>query len=122
MPKVLNLLKYVPWVRTVIANGQEQYGKRLLERINANTPEKTRVLIKNNKLETNRWELKARVYNPTFYARFVEFGVMWRVYNYHKAGTVFYVWVWAWMFRRWFDQTRSLYKKFVENGLSQLLK
>lgn len=115
-------MKYIPWVRTVVANWAEDYGKRLLERINANTPEKSRKLIGNNKFSSNRAELKFKVYNYTPYAKYVEYWVRWLSYNYHKNGNIYYTGVWAWMFRRWFDQTRSLYKKFVENGLSRLLK
>lgn len=68
----------------------------------ANTPEKSGELIKNNVVEPAKIEggrIVARLVNSTPYALFVEYG-LGRAFKYHKRGSVFFVGIGARMFTK----------------------
>lgn len=82
------------------------------EWVDSLTPEREKVLLKNNKISdvVRNWlRFSIKVYNETLYAIFVEYWVMWKIYNYHKpAWKIFFSWIWAAMFRKtWFKYKDS---------------
>lgn len=106
-------------MRTSISDAKEHlkdFANVVKDKVDENTPEDTKTLLWNTQISqiTRIWlKLFIKVYNDTFYAKFVEYWVMWREYKYNKPKwNIFYEWVWVWMFRRaWF----ALKDKFIYN-------
>lgn len=91
--------------------------------IDNKTPEDTKTLLWNNKidfaitiLDTTSW----KIYNDTPYWLFVEYWVMSKKYNYNKPKwSIFYRWIWARMFTRWFDETKQEILNNIRNVWTQ---
>lgn len=80
--------------------------------IDEKTPEDTKTLLGQTRIEQAKqsWnEIIGKVINDnTEYWLYVEYGVKNRAYNYHKPKwSVFYSWIGARMFTRWFDDTKQ---------------
>lgn len=84
--------------------------KDLKNSIDNKTPEDTKTLLWNNDISeaTQIWNtIIWSIFNTTKYWIFVEYWVWWNKYKYNKPKwNIFYKWVWARMFTRWFDEEK----------------
>ena len=126
MPKI----RYYSQIKKELAKKLLKWVKKwillLSEEINANTPEKSKTLLGNNKVEDAKQigdMIIAKVSNDTPYAGYVEYWVMWWWYNFHKpAWSIFYTapaWEWAWMFRRSTDKKKWEILKIIEKSVNE---
>ena len=85
----------------------------LKNEVDENTPEDTKTLLKNNKIDEifKVWtKIIWSISNDTEYAQYVEYWVG-RNFNYNKPkGSIFYTWVWARMFTRTFENDVNIKK------------
>ncbi len=85
------------------------------------TPEKTGDLIENNKVQLAAFlqfgRVSGSVYNDLDYAKYIEFGVQWRDYNYHKKGTVIHTWVGNRTFTRAMDNKKAEIVNIIKNKI-----
>jgi hypothetical protein len=95
--------------------------KVLKEDIDSKTPEDTTRLLKANDIvdaQVNWNAIEWAVKNETEYARFVEYGVGGKAYNYHKPKwSVFYKWVGARMFTRAYDEKKKQITQIIQNSI-----
>ena len=95
-----------------IKNSINEWLEVLKKSIDNKTPEDTKTLLWNNEIKkaTREWNyITWSVFNDkTPYWIFVEYWVQSKKYNYNKPKwTIFYKWVWARMFTRWYDETKT---------------
>jgi len=97
----------------------------LKEDIDKKTPEDTKTLLKNNKIQQATswgWLISWSVYNDAPYAWFVEYWVKWWWYNFHKPKwNIFYVapaWEGAAMFRRATDEKRDEVNNIIKKAVN----
>jgi hypothetical protein len=89
--------------------------------IDLNTPIDQGELISNTKIAKADivWnQIKWSVYNDTSYANYVEYGVQWKTYNYHKQKRIYFVWVGARMFTRSYEKFKTLIAKNLKKSLN----
>jgi len=106
-------IKYDKIRKDAINNAKNKlniFADKVVLWVKSRTPEDTRNLVtwiwKSEQIFT--WtKLLQKVYDKKWlkYTKFVEYWVWWKPFNYHKPKwSVFFVAVWAWMFRRtYFD-------------------
>ena len=93
----------------------------LVKSIDEKTPEDTLTLLWNNDVKKAHldWNyIKWSVFNDTKYWLFVEYWVHSSSYNYHKPKwTIFYRWIWARMFTRWYDEVKQEIINNIKNAI-----
>lgn len=112
----INFGKFAEDQIDIVTSNMEEDLQILKKDTDKNTPEDTRRLIGNNKIEHPKrvgGKIIGRLYNETHYAYWVEIGVGLKQYNYHKPkGKVFYRGVGARMFTKAYEKNKKnfLYK------------
>ncbi len=112
------------WVVRALDDGLDIIKKKVEEK----TPTDTKYLrnnIKKSWINIWKWKVSGEVFvdtNDVPYAVYVESGVKWRVYKYHKwppraDNTVYYTWVWAKMFQRTADQDAKEITDFISQRI-----
>lgn len=108
----------------IIKNATEAINQVLVkvqDEVNQNTPIDTGDLAQNTKIrpaEIVGGRISGSVYNETDYAKYVEYGVGGKTYNYHKAKRIFYVGVGARMFTRAYDKMKATIIKTLQKALN----
>jgi hypothetical protein len=117
----INLGKYENAINDSIINWINTSLSILKNAIDSHTPEDTRTLLWNNKINRASnisWTIKWSVENNTEYAIYVEYWVRWKSFNYHKPKwSVFYSWVWARMFSKALDEKKSEIINIIKSNI-----
>jgi hypothetical protein len=91
----------------------DKFADKVLKWVKSRTPEREKVLLKaiNKTEQIFTWTKILQQVKDTEeldYTAPVEYWVLWRIYNYHKPRwSVFWVWVWAAMFRRTYAEMKD---------------
>ena len=113
--------RYEKQMNSKIANAINKSLGVLKKSIDNKTPEDTKTLLWNNDINSAHldWDMiKWSVYNETPYGIYVEYWVQARVFKYNKPKwNIFYKWIWARMFTRWFDETKKEIISNIKNAL-----
>ena len=103
--------KFEKSIESKIKKSLNEWLEKLKVSIDEKTPEDTKTLLGNNEIEkaTTSWDyIVWKVFNETLYWIYVEYWVQSKEYNYNKPKwNIFYVWTWARMFTRWYDETKQ---------------
>ena len=98
-------------IENKIKNSINDWLDILKKSIDSKTPEDTKKLLLNNEIEKAviEWDyIVWRVSNETPYWIFVEYWVQSTRFNYNKPKwTIFYRWIWARMFTKWYDESKK---------------
>lgn len=117
----IDLDKYVKKIDKNIKNNINLALEVLKDWVDEKTPEDTKTLLWNTKIEKakDEWnKIVGKVSNDTEYAIYVELWVWDRAYNYHKPKwTQFYTWIWARMFTRTADEKENEVIKIVSKKI-----
>jgi hypothetical protein len=92
----------------------------LLKELKKNTPEDTKEMVNSYKIldVVKRWNYYIwTIWNTADHSIYVEFGVDWRIYDYHKPKwSTFYTWVWNRTFQRSLINAQDdIYKLIIES-------
>ncbi len=97
----------------------DKFADIVVEWVKWRTPEDTKTLLKaiwktDQTQVLNRITQKVLDQKKLEYTPYVEYWVLWRSYRYNKPkGTIFLVWVWAWMFRKTYFDLKDKFNEYV---------
>lgn len=91
----------------------DKFADRVVKKVRENTPEDKMNLVKaiNKTEQVFSWsKIMQQVKDTAWlkYTPFVEYWVWWREFRYNKPKwNIFFVWVWAAMFRKWYAEMKD---------------
>lgn len=112
-------------IENLVKNWINQWLNILNNDIKLKTPIDTWELIWNNIIINAKsdWNtIKGSVYNETKHALYVEYWIKSKNYNYYKWNrkswwTPYYIWVWARMFTRAYDEKKVQIMNLIRNSI-----